>query len=122
MLHIPADGAMTPAQCDEAFAKAKEFFAKYYPEYDYRCFTCHSWLLDPQLKKILGENSNIIRFQNRFEIILNDPSDAILRYVFKWNTNGKNLKFAPVTSNFAAMVKKAYLEGTKFCESFGIIK
>ncbi|MBE6958856.1 MAG: hypothetical protein E7447_06885 [Ruminococcaceae bacterium] len=121
-VHIPADGAMTREQCDASFAMAKEFFAKFYPEYDYRCFTCHSWLLDPQLKSLLDEDSNIIRFQDRFEIVANDPSDAILRYVFRWNTTAKNLKYAPVVSSFAERVKKAYLTGTQFHESFGIIK
>lgn len=120
-VHIPADGPITPEECDASFALAREFFAKFYPEYDYRGFTCHSWLLDPQLKNILGESSNIIRFQNRFEIVSNDPADAILRYVFKWNTTGKNLKYAPVVSSFAAKVKKAYQGGTQFSESFGII-
>ena len=120
-VHIPADGSLTPQECDEAFAKAEEFFGKYYPEYHYRCFTCHSWLLDPALSAILDDSSNIIRFANRFEVIANDASDAILRYVFKWNTNRKNLKYAPVVSSFAEKVKKAYLSGTQFHESFGII-
>ena len=120
-VHIPADGPMCADACNASFALAKEFFARYFPEYHYKAFTCHSWLLDPELKNLLGEDSNIIQFQNRFENVENDPSDAILRYVFKWNTTGRNLKYAPVLSSFAARTKKAYLTGTQFHESYGVI-
>ena len=121
-VHIPADGAMTPEACDESFALAREFFAKYYPDYAYRGFTSHTWLLDPELKKLLNENTNIIRFQERFVNIENDDSDAILRYVFKWNTTGRNLKYAPVLSKFAESVKRAYMDGVQFHETYGFIE
>ena len=93
----------------------------YYPEYDYKGFTCHSWLLDPALKQLLKEETNIIRFQYRFVNVADDPSDAILRYVFRWNTNGKNLKYAVAPTAFAERVRKAYFSGAKFHESYGII-
>ena len=121
-VHIPADGPLTPEECEKSLALAREFFAKYYPDYDYRFFTCHSWLLDPTLCQILGDTSNIIRFQSMFENAANDPSDSILRYVFKWNTNARNLKYAPVLSSFAAAVKKEFRSGTQFHESLGIIR
>lgn len=121
-VHIPADGPMTPEECDASIQMAKEFFKKYYPDYEYRCFCTHSWLLDPQLKNLLSEDSNIIKFQNRFDNVVCQQSDAILRYVFKWNTCRRNLKYAPVLTSFAASVKKAYLSGTQFSEPFGILK
>ncbi|MNO50163.1 hypothetical protein D3C76_405320 [compost metagenome] len=37
-------------------------------------FICHSWLLDPELKKILGPESNIIQFQSQFNIYEVDKS------------------------------------------------
>lgn len=120
-VHIPEGGALTAEDCDASFTEARAFFAKYYPEYDYRCFTCHSWLLDPALKEIMKPDSNIILFQNRFQNVKDDPSDAILRYVFRWNTTGKNLKFAPVASSFAQCIKKEYQSGRQFHESYGII-
>lgn len=120
-VHIPADGPLTPDECDRSFALARQFFETYYPEYKYSAFTCHSWLLDPELKTLLDENSNIIQLQNRFVPIASEVSDAILRYVFRWNTTARNLKFAPNTSSFAKTVKKSFIAGTQFHESFGII-
>ena len=121
-VHIPAAGPLTQEACAESFALAREFFAKYFPEFDYRYFTCHSWLLDETLKDFLGNDSNIIRFQKMFKPIDSEPSNAILRYVFKWSTDARNLKYAPVLSSFADEIKKAFLSGTQFYETVGIIE
>ncbi len=121
-VHIPAGEPLTVEACQESFAMARDFFAKYYPDYAYQYFTCHSWLLDPTLQELLDENSNIIRFQKMFVNVGSDASNAILRYVFKWNTHARNLKYAPVLSSFAATVKKAFFSGTEFHQSFGLLK
>ncbi|MEV6763106.1 acyltransferase domain-containing protein [Streptomyces sp. NPDC051105] len=66
-LHIPDyRGPLTPAACDRSLALAREFFPRHFPEEDYTVATCHSWLLDPQLRQYLGAESNIVRFQDRF--------------------------------------------------------
>ena len=76
-LHIPDFlGPLTPAACDRAVALAGEFFAKHYPEEEYRAAMCHSWLLDPQLKRYLPADSNIVRFQERFRIAPRDAESA----------------------------------------------
>lgn len=121
-VHIPADGALKPEDCLASIEMARKFFAEFYPDFHYKCFCCHSWLLDHQLEELLGENSNIINFQRLFTNVTAPQSDAILRYVFKWNTTRRNLQYAPVVSSFAASVKKAYQAGTRFCEPLGILK
>lgn len=66
-VHIPDFlGPITPAACDRSLARAGEFFARHFPEENYRVATCHSWLLDPQLAEYLPKDSNIVRFQDRF--------------------------------------------------------
>ncbi|MFF2849332.1 acyltransferase domain-containing protein [Streptomyces sp. NPDC058001] len=68
-LHI-ADfrGPLTPTACDASLTWAREFFPRYFPEERHEVAVCHSWLLDPQLKRYLPEESNIVRFQNRFRV------------------------------------------------------
>ena len=68
-VHIPANGRLDPELVDESFLLAKEFFAKYFPEHNYKAFVCSSWLLDKNLKRILKPDSNIIAFQNRFVVV-----------------------------------------------------
>lgn len=76
-LHIPDFlGPLTPAACDRALAAAGEFFARLYPEENYRAALCHSWLLDPQLKQYLPADSHIIRFQERFRTARTDPEPS----------------------------------------------
>ncbi|MER5524579.1 acyltransferase domain-containing protein [Streptomyces sp. NPDC002677] len=66
-LHIPDyRGPLTPTACDRSLALAREFFPRHFPEEDHAVATCHSWLLDPQLRRYLRGDSNIVRFQDRF--------------------------------------------------------
>ncbi|MGF1427570.1 acyltransferase domain-containing protein [Kitasatospora sp. LaBMicrA B282] len=70
-VHIPDFcGPLTPAACDRSVAWAREFFTRHFPaEYPAdrpTVATCHSWLLDPQLREYLPGDANLIRFQRRF--------------------------------------------------------
>ncbi|RPE44771.1 hypothetical protein EDD90_8023 [Streptomyces sp. Ag109_O5-1] len=76
-LHIPDFlGPLTPAACDRSLDRAREFFERYFPEEPHAVATCHSWLLDPQLRRHLKADSNIIRFQERFRPGWEDPEPA----------------------------------------------
>jgi hypothetical protein len=85
-LHIPDfSGPLSPGACDRSLALAREFFARHFPEEPYRVALCHSWLLDPQLKRHLRADSNIVRFQERFRVAREDtePADTEpIRFVF----------------------------------------
>ncbi|MEU1160962.1 acyltransferase domain-containing protein [Streptomyces sp. NPDC005921] len=76
-LHIPDFlGPLTPAACDHSLARARDFFTQYFPEESPAVATCHSWLLDPQLRRLLPAHSNIVRFQERFRPGWEDPEPA----------------------------------------------
>jgi len=76
-MHIPDfRGPMSPSAVDRSLALAREFFALHFPLERYRVATCHSWLLDEQLKKYLPGDSNIVRFQERFRIAREDREPA----------------------------------------------
>jgi hypothetical protein len=85
-LHIPDFlGPLSPAACDRSLALAREFFARHFPQERFEVATCHSWLLDPQLKRYLNGDSNIVRFQERFRVAREDtePADTEpLQFVF----------------------------------------
>jgi hypothetical protein len=85
-VHIPGYlGPMTPEACDEAFALARAFFARHFPEERYRYATCHSWLLDPQYGEYLPATSNIIQFQQRWRSAYQpEANDRVaLEFVFR---------------------------------------
>lgn len=88
-LHISESGPLTPAAIDASLDEARAFFPHHFPDEHYTAFSCGSWLLDPQLREYLPEDSNIVRFQRRFELEpYADPEglDAdveVLRFVFR---------------------------------------
>ena len=72
-LHVPDAGPLTPAAVTASLEAARAFFPRHFPGEQYTEFSCGSWLLDPQLREYLPEESNIIRFQRRFEL---EPYEA----------------------------------------------
>ncbi|GHJ17343.1 MULTISPECIES: acyltransferase domain-containing protein [unclassified Micromonospora] len=88
-LHIPEAGPLSPAAVDASLDRARAFFPRHFPDERHTEFSCGSWLLDPQLREHLPEDSNIVRFQRRFELEPYQEPDGIdadvevLRFVFR---------------------------------------
>ncbi|XVV15892.1 acyltransferase domain-containing protein [Actinoplanes sp. CA-131856] len=88
-LHIPESGPLTPASVDASLDRAREFFPRHFPEERYEAYTCGSWLLDPQLLDYLPPGSNIVRFQQRFDLLpyeelaVPDADVEARRFVFR---------------------------------------
>ena len=74
-IHIPSDADLSPAAVDDSLAQAAAFFAARMPDFAYDRYTCSSWLLSPALRPFLRSDSNILSFQNRFEILREHPED-----------------------------------------------
>ncbi|MET9224472.1 acyltransferase domain-containing protein [Lentzea sp. NPDC003310] len=88
-LHIPDSGPLTPDAVASSLDVARAFFPRHFPEEHYSEFSCGSWLLDPQLREYLPEDSNIVRFQRRFELEPYEETEGVnadvevLRFVFR---------------------------------------
>jgi hypothetical protein len=67
-IHIPPTGPLHPDAVDRSYAAARALFARALPAADSAVGVCSSWLLDPQLRAYLPADSNILRFQDRFEV------------------------------------------------------
>ena len=65
------------------------FFPHHFPDECYTAFSCGSWLLDPQLLEYLPGDSNIVRFQRRFELEPYEEPEGldadveVLRFAFR---------------------------------------
>nr|BFE68941.1 hypothetical protein GCM10020092_022420 [Actinoplanes digitatis] len=88
-LHIPDAGPLTPEAVDASLDEARAFFPRHFPDEPYTAFSCGSWLLDPQLLRYLPGDSNIARFQHRFELEPYEEPEGLdadvemLRFVFR---------------------------------------
>ncbi len=120
-VHIPEGEPLDPEECQKSFERSKTFFAKYFPDFKYDRYTCHSWLLDRTMLKFLKKDSNVEKFMNLFTETHSDKSDAALKYIFKWNTTRETLKDAEPKSTFAAKVKEYVLAGGELFETEGEI-
>ena len=121
-VHIPEGEKLTVEDCEKSFNLAKDFFAEHFPEYKYEYFTCDSWLLDENLKKYLNENSNILKFASVFEVIHKKKSNALIKYLFSWDTTVNNIALKNCTSGFTTKIKNAIMQGESFYECLGVVK
>ena len=84
-VHIPQTGPLRPKDVDASFARAAEFFARYFPDTPAHALHCNSWLLDPRLAQVLRPESNLVSFQRRWRLT-GEPREAdasIIYFVFR---------------------------------------
>lgn len=90
-VHIPQGEKLDTERCLQSFESANAFFKKYYPNYRYRCYTVITWLINPALAEVLGEDSNIVRFGRLFTLLGRVPdSDMNERRVFGYKKDREN--------------------------------
>lgn len=120
-IHIPADADMGRESLCKSYEDAREFFAKYFPEYGQSDMVCDSWLLSPVLAKLLPESSNIVRFQRVFDLIrVDDMNDSSIRWVYG-RTDLPILKL-PERTSLQKKIKACLLEGNSIGAAYGRLK
>lgn len=121
-IHIPSDANLSKALIDDSLQQAALFFQTYYRNYEYKKYTCNSWLLSPALKSLLSEKSNIYSFAHRFEIIREDKEDReYMEWLFQVPSD-EDYESLPETTGLQKRAKKLLLEGGKIGSGYGIIK
>lgn len=120
-IHIPSDAVFCPPAVEESLHDAYQFFAKYYPSLNDAEYRCHSWLLDHQLKGMLRNDSNIVSFQNRFEIF---HEGEVGTEFIQWLYNSKSSDYHTLPENTTLQInmKKHLLEGGVIRDAYGRLK
>ena len=121
-IHIPDGDRLDENECRKSLSMAKDFFAKYFPQYNYKRFTCHSWLLASELKDIINEESNIIKFQKMFDIISEEESFDMLKYLFRHDATKENLHLFSANTSLGEKIKKRVESGKTLHVAYGIVK
>lgn len=120
-VHIPAEGPLDIGECEKSFRAAIDFFAKFFPKFEYKYFSCFSWLLDETLLKYIKPDSNIIRFGRLFVPIDRVAADDILKFTFSRAATRENLDGYEAKNAFQQRIKDAISAGEIFYETKGII-
>lgn len=121
-IHIPSDADLSKKAVDRSLIQAEKFFQTYYREYEYKIYTCDSWLLSPALKPLLSEESNILSFQSRFHIIQENKEDKeYIEWLFQVpvETEYTNL---PSKTNLQKNVRNLLLDGGTVGAAYGIMR
>ncbi len=117
-VHIPTGGALSPDICDKDIAYGKEIIKKCLC--DFKAFYCSSWLLDPQIKKITGKESNVTKFGDRFERFpKKDGGKSVYEYVFGV-PDTTPIDMLPEKNSFAKAIKQHLLSGGHIYDTNGI--
>ncbi len=118
-VHIPYGGGLTEELVDLSIANMRKILAEYFPEHKYKAFTCHSWLLDPQLADFVGKDSNMGKFEARYRK-LPSMSDGNAVFGFLYHTKPDvDLNTLPENTRLERAVKQHYLDGKAIYEVAG---
>ena len=77
-IHIAGAAGFKRDLCEEAIDRARELFARCFPEYDFRGITAYSWFMGPELIPVLKPESNLYQFRQMFTMFpsVAGPKDA----------------------------------------------
>lgn len=120
-VHIPSDADMGRESVQKSLQEFEIFRDTFFPEWRGIQFTCETWMLMPMLQEILKPDSNIIAFQNLFEI---DSIDSDATWYMEWIYPGyeKIDDCLPERTLLQRELKKYLLAGNKFGVAKGHIR
>ncbi len=123
-LHIPGGSKLTEEAVEASLQQATVDVQRYFPETKGRrlVFCTQTWLLSPELVPLLSQESNIMKFQRKFQIVDTIPGNGpFLDFLFRapGETHYERL---PEDTFLRKQVKKGLLEGQNFQMGVGIVK
>jgi len=120
-LHIPTDVDLRPEILRPSIRDGLAAFYRIFPEYEGKPVCCHSWLVSPMLKDFLPASSNILRFQEMFDVELDtEPGNDVLLWVFKNPRLPK--EELPEHTSLQRKLKQFFLNGGQFLEGKGFLR
>lgn len=69
-MHIPRGEKLDYDECVKSVDMAQEFFKEFFPDFPNNKYMCFSWLLYPGNKNFMPADSNILKFQSMYEILV----------------------------------------------------
>ena len=120
-VHIPSDAAFAPEFVDESLQLAKCFIDLHFPDYGNVRRVCDSWLLSPKLKEILSEESNILDFQRRFDIVEENAEErGFIEWLFQVPKDTE-ISLLPEHTRLQKAAKELLRVGETIGEAYGIM-
>ena len=120
-LHIPTDVDLRPNVLIPDIRAGLQELYRIFPEYVDKPVYCHSWLMSSLLRDLLPEDSNILRFQELFDISQDTkPGNSVILWVFK--NPGLSPEEYPENTSLQRKLKAFFLNGGQFYEGKGWLR
>ena len=108
-VHIPTGGKMTDEVCERDIARCRSVIGNAYGEF--KAFYCDSWLLDPQIKTILGRETNLTKFADRYTVFpTKSDGSGVFEYVYLLSSPTSPEKL-PEKTSFGVAIKHHLMNG-----------
>ena len=107
--HIPTGGKLDHDACEIDIQRGKKIINECFG--GIKGFFCLTWIIDPQIKEIMGRETNLTKFADRFEKFpLKSQGHDIFEYVFVCSPDTP-LEELPEKSGFAKAIKNHLMNG-----------
>ncbi len=114
-VHIPEGNPLAPSLVDASFSWAQSMMRP-------TLFVCNSWLLDPELSKVLLPKSNIYQFMQRFQKFpVSFATPQIYERVFGYSTTQSDILAWKCGTSLQKRVRQHMLHGGVFRTMGGYI-
>lgn len=123
-IHIPGRGKLTKEAVLASLRQAKSDIAQYYPETKSAelVFCTQTWLLSPEIRELLPEESNIMSFQKLFSIVDTIAGNGpFLDFLFR-APREEDMARLPEDTCLRKRVKGLLLEGKTLQMGVGIMR
>jgi hypothetical protein len=119
-IHIPSGEKLEREACCASLKTAKAFIEQHFPELELRAFCTATWLLDPELRKVLPPHSNIVSFGRLFRplALRNANDDQLLERVFGSDASWESCQ---AVNSLQKAVLRHHQNGGQFRSTAGFI-
>ncbi len=119
-VHIPKGADISPETVDFSIAEAKRILKERFPEFQGKYFYCASWMLDPMLCTLLGDNAKLSLFQRRY-VCLPEWSNGLQLLGFVFPARFNSYEEWPEDTRLQRQIKQLYLDGKGIYYYSGVI-
>lgn len=119
--HIHPYGELSREACMASYRRVLNLVKKHYPELHFKAFSCHSWMMSPELSEVMKPGSKVLDFQSFY---LRHPvptrGEGVLNFVFYLKGVDDYTKL-PEDTSLQRALKQRYLAGGRLNEYGGIM-
>ena len=109
-VHIPRGSDLSDEKMMKSFKEAFEMTARHYPDFNPKTVHCQTWMLEPKLAEILGPDSKITGFINKFlKYPVKSNGQELFNFVFPGDFD--SYEALPEDTSLQRKLKAMYIGG-----------